>query len=191
MVEPAEAQGGPGDAADGLLDAAERLFYEKGVQAVGMDEIRAASGIPLKRLYRLYPSKSALLQAYLERRDARWRAELAAYANSRSTPEARILAVFDWLHQWFSEPDFRGCAFVNSFGELGAVDPVVTTLARTHKRAFRDYVAGLVVATGRPAVCADAYALLAEGAITTAAVSGSPEPALRAKEAAVLLLAAT
>ena len=28
-----------------LLDAAEALFYERGIQAVGMDDIRAAAGI--------------------------------------------------------------------------------------------------------------------------------------------------
>ncbi|MDT7748244.1 MAG: hypothetical protein QOD96_1906, partial [Pseudonocardiales bacterium] len=28
-----------------LLDAAEDLFYGRGIQSVGMDEIRAASGI--------------------------------------------------------------------------------------------------------------------------------------------------
>ncbi len=33
-----------------VLDAADALFYERGVQAVGMDAIRSASGVSLKRL---------------------------------------------------------------------------------------------------------------------------------------------
>ncbi|MGW8884145.1 TetR/AcrR family transcriptional regulator [Streptomyces sp. NPDC055749] len=179
------------EARTGLLDAAEALFYERGIQAVPMDEIRAASGLSLKRLYGLYPSKTELVQAYLERRDIRWRGGLAAYADSAPTPDGRILAVFDWLHQWFSQPDFRGCAFVNAFGELGAVDPAVAAVARAHKLAFSDYLAGLVVASGRPAACADAFVLLAEGAISTAAVSGTPDAGSRAREAASLLLSAT
>lgn len=173
-----------------LLDAAEGLFYARGIQAVGMDEIRAGSGISLKRLYGLFPSKSALVQAYLERRDTRWRAQLAGYANGRSAPDERILAVFDWLHAWFREPGFRGCAFVNGFGELGAVDPAVAATARAHKEAFGDYVAGLVAASGRPRECAAAFVLLAEGAITMAAVSGSPESAHQARQAAARLLGA-
>ena len=56
-----------------LLDAGEDLFYAYGVQAVGMDAIRAASGLPLKRSYQLYPSKDQLLLAVLDRRDRRWR----------------------------------------------------------------------------------------------------------------------
>ncbi len=174
-----------------LLDAAEGLFYERGVQAVGMDRIRATSGVPLKRLYQLYPSKADLLQAYLERRDARWRAELAAFVAGRPAGDERVLGVFDWLHRWFSEPSFRGCAFVNSFGELGAVEPAVAEVARAHKQAFHDYLAGLLEAAGRPRRLSAPLHLLAEGAITVAAVCGSPEPARQAREAAAQLLTAT
>lgn len=173
-----------------ILDAAESLFYGRGLQAVGMDEIRSASGVSLKRLYQLFPSKGELIQAYLRRRDVRWRQKLAAYADARTTPEESILAVFDWLYEWFGEPDYRGCAFSNSFGELGATSPVVAETARAHKEAFFGYLTDLTAAAGKPAPLADHLALLAEGAITTAAITGSAEPAHRAKEAARVLLAA-
>ncbi|MGX8909776.1 TetR/AcrR family transcriptional regulator [Streptomyces netropsis] len=173
-----------------VLDAAGTLFYGRGLQAVGMDAIRAASGVSLKRLYQLYPSKDSLVEAYLRRRDARWRDALARYADARPAGAERVLAVFDWLHQWFEEPDFRGCAFVNSFGELGAGSKTVAAVARAHKDAFRRYLAGLVTGAGAPAALADQLALLAEGAIVTAAISGDAEPALRAREAARVLLEA-
>ncbi|MEV5138750.1 TetR/AcrR family transcriptional regulator [Streptomyces syringium] len=173
-----------------VLDAAGTLFYGRGLQAVGMDAIRAASGVSLKRLYQLYPSKDALVEAYLRRRDARWRDALARYADARPAGAERVLAVFDWLHQWFQEPDFRGCAFVNSFGELGAGSEAVAAVARAHKDAFRRYLTGLATGAGAPAALADQLALLAEGAIVTAAISGDAEPALRAKEAARVLLEA-
>jgi AcrR family transcriptional regulator len=81
-----------------VLDAAGELFYGRGVQAVGMDEIRSASGVSLKRLYQLFPSKGDLVQAYLRRRDARWRAALAGYVDARPAA-VRVLAVFDCLTQ--------------------------------------------------------------------------------------------
>ena len=40
-----------------LLDTAEYLFYERGYQAVGMDEIRSTSGLSLKRIYDLVGNK--------------------------------------------------------------------------------------------------------------------------------------
>lgn len=58
--------------AERLLDAAEALYYARGIQAVGIDEVRTAAGVSLKRLYQLYPSKQHLVAAYLDARDERW-----------------------------------------------------------------------------------------------------------------------
>lgn len=171
-----------------VLDAAEELFYGRGIQAVGMDAVRNASGVPLKRLYALFPSKDALVLEFLRQRDARWMRALADHVDARPTPEERITAVFDWLYAWFSEPGYRGCAFINSFGELGAVSPQVAEQARDHKQAFHAYLTGLVVASGRPAELGGHLALLAEGAIVTAALFASPEPARQARDAARLML---
>ncbi|WSN45354.1 TetR/AcrR family transcriptional regulator [Streptomyces sp. NBC_01334] len=175
-----------------VLGAAEELFYGQGVRAVGMDAIRSASAVPLKRLYQLFPSKESLVEAYLRQRDARWLDDLARYVDASSeSPAQRILAVFDWLYRWFSEPDFRGCGFINSFGELGASSPAVADIAKAHKQAFRQYVADLVAAAEAPTWLADHLVLLAEGAMTTAAIFGSPEPARQAKDAARTLLQAS
>ncbi|MHA6760199.1 TetR/AcrR family transcriptional regulator [Streptacidiphilus sp. PAMC 29251] len=168
------------------LDAAEALFYARGVQLVGMDEIRSASGLSLKRLYQLFPSKGDLVEAYLRRRDARWLAALAAHVDAEPDRTARPLAVFDWLSLWFAEPDFHGCAFINAFGELGATSPAVADAVADHKAGFRLYLAELV----QDASLAQQLALLAEGAMTTAAISRSTAPARQARAAAAVLLAA-
>ena len=175
---------------DQILDAAERLFYERGLQAVGIDEIRAAAGVSLKKLYQLFPSKDGLVVAFLERRDTRWRGRLAEYVDARPKQggDDRILAVFDWLGQWFAEPGFRGCAWINSYGELGGVSETVARLAREHKTAFRRYLAGLVKAAGYPPRLADELLLLAEGAMVTAGIFGTPRPARDARRAAESIL---
>ncbi|MBT2489588.1 TetR/AcrR family transcriptional regulator [Streptomyces sp. ISL-96] len=171
-----------------ILDAAETLFYGRGLQAVGMAEIRDASGASLKRLYQLFPSKDHLVEAYLRRRDVRWRASLASYVEARPPGEEQILAVFDWLRSWFREPGFRGCAFVNSFGELGATSDEVAAAARDHVDALKDYLARLVADAGHADWLARALLLLVEGAITTAAVSGDSAAAEHARETARRLL---
>lgn len=172
------------------LDAAETLFYGRGIQSVGMDDIRGASGVSLKRLYQLFPAKEHLVVAYLERRDLRWRGRLAQYADGHEDARQRILAVFDWLGEWFREPDFRGCAWINSYGELGAVSEPVAEQVRAHKRAFRKYLDRLVDDAGLPAELAGQLHLLAEGAMVTAAVEQSAEPAARAGRAARMLVEA-
>ncbi|MGI5460515.1 TetR/AcrR family transcriptional regulator [Streptomyces sp. CA-249302] len=171
------------------LDAAEELFYGRGIQSVGMDDIRGASGVSLKRLYQLFPAKEQLVEAYLERRDVRWRGRLAEFVELRQDPEERILAVFEWLEGWFGEDGFRGCAWINSYGELGATSARVVAQVRAHKQALRDYLAGLVADAGLPGALAGQLLLLAEGAMVTAGITGSAEPAREAREAARTLMA--
>ncbi|MER6448543.1 TetR family transcriptional regulator [Streptomyces venezuelae] len=164
-----------------LLDAAEELYYRHGIQAVGMDRVRTASGVPLKRLYRLFPAKESLVTAYLERRDRRWLDSLRVAAHAPAEPRARVLAVFDWLADWFTEPDFRGCAFLNAYGELGAAAPEIV---RVHKAELHALLAGL---TGDAAL-ADRLLILTEGATAVATLTPGPEPAHRARDIAELLL---
>ncbi|MEV5150303.1 TetR/AcrR family transcriptional regulator [Streptomyces sp. NPDC052727] len=172
-----------------ILDAAEDLFYARGIQAVGMDMIRDSSGVTLRRLYQLFPSKGDLVEAYLARRDTRWLHSLAAHVDTAAeTPRERLLAVFDWLEDWFTQADFHGCAFVNSFGELGGTSPQVAAAARRHKDAFHAYVRELATAAGAAADTGTQIALLAEEAMTTAAISGTSAPARQAQQAAQLLL---
>ena len=173
-----------------LLQAAERLFYERGIRGVGMDEVRDASGLSLKRVYGYYPSKDRLVEAVLEARDRRWRGALAAHVAAVEDPVDRILAVFDWLGRWFAEPGFRGCAWINAAGEMGGTSPDIARLAQEHKRAVAEYLAGLVAEAGLPAALADHLMLLAEGAMSLAAIEGDAGAASRAAAAARVLLTA-
>jgi AcrR family transcriptional regulator len=181
-----------------LLDAAESLYYARGIQAVGIDEVRSAAGVSLTRLYQLFPSKQHLVAAYLRRRDQRWRASLAHYVSERTVehdadPSERLLAVFDWLEDWFREPGFRGCAFINAFGERAADSDLVADAVREHKALFRQYLAELAddLTDADPTAIADQLLLLAEGATTTAAITGTPDAARAARAAATALLATT
>ncbi|WP_405897498.1 TetR/AcrR family transcriptional regulator [Streptomyces sp. NBC_00727] len=173
---------------DALLDAAEGLFYARGIQVVGMDAVRAASGLSLKRIYQRFATKEDLVVAVLRRRDQRWRGDLAAYVERVPDAGERVLAVFDWLARWFARPDFRGCAWINAHGELGATSEAVLAEVREHKRAFRAQIAAWVDATGAPV--AEPVFLLVEGAIVTAGITGEPESAGHARAAAATLLAA-
>jgi AcrR family transcriptional regulator len=174
-----------------VLDTAEELFYARGIQAVGMDQLRDGCGVSLKRLYQLFPAKEQLVEAYLERRDVRWRAQLADYVAGRDTDaEGRILAVFDWLRSWFRKPGFRGCAWINSYGELGGTTPGLVRQARRHKSAFKRYLRDLVRAAGLPDSVVEPIYLLAEGAMVTAGITGRPDSATHAKEAASVVIAA-
>ena len=171
-----------------VILAADELFYARGVQAVGMDAVRTAAGVSLKRIYSLFASKDDLIVAVLHRRTTIWDSGLAAASGRATSARERILATFDFLDAWFREPEFRGCAFINTHGELGASSTAVADAVREQKRSFQEYMARLVADSGAPAVLAPQLAILAEGAQTTAAIAGTPDAALQARAAAETLL---
>ena len=98
---------------DRILETADRLFYLQGIRAVGVDTIAAEIGISKRTLYNHFPSKDALISAYLARR-------FVAPRPSDKSPVEQILGTFDSLERRFSAKDFRGCPFVNAVAELGA-----------------------------------------------------------------------
>jgi len=175
-------------AREDVLAAADRLYYARGIQAVGMDELRTESGVSLKKLYALFPSKETIVEQVLRRRNLAWTAGIVALADQHPDPRGKLLAIYDFLAEWFVEDDFRGCAFINSFGELGASAPSVAEAARAHKSSFQQYVAGLVLDAGAPASLGPQLVLLAEGAQTTAAILQSPDAAADARAAAAVLI---
>src|SRR6266568_127787 len=54
--------------AERILAAADKLFYARGIRAVGVDTVAAGAGVSKRTLYHHYPSKDALIAAYLTAR---------------------------------------------------------------------------------------------------------------------------
>jgi AcrR family transcriptional regulator len=176
------------DVDEQLLDTAERLYYARSIQGVGMAELRDASGVPLKRIYQLHPGKEDIVAAYLYRRDARWREELAAHVDRAKDPRKRVLAVFDFLQEQCAEPDYNGDAWTNAYGELGSTSEAVAEAVRVHKAAVREYLGDLVADAGGGRSTAHGIFFLFEGAMAAAAVEQSAKPAKQARKAAQALL---
>ncbi len=177
---------------EAILEAAERLFYERGFQAVPMDEVRDAAGVSLKGIYACFPSKTDLVHAYLERQDQRWRDAVEAYVTRRSTdPREQLLLVFDAVEARVrGQHPFRGCAFHNAFGELGGTSPDAVAVVRSHKHHLRDFLTRTARRAGlrRPGELAAQLLLLAEGALITSAIDGDARVPRRAKAAAAVLI---
>ncbi|MGH3671491.1 MAG: TetR/AcrR family transcriptional regulator [Pseudonocardiaceae bacterium] len=171
-----------------VLDAAERLFYARGVQAVGVDMVVAEAGVGVKTLYAHFGSKDRLVEAYLRRRNQRWLDRLQARL-AQVQGRDQVLAIFDALGDWFAEPGFSGCAFINVAGELHT-NPALRAIAREHKRALRALLNGVArgAAVADPDTLADQLMLLVEGAIVTAHVKGDQLAAAQARSAAAALV---
>jgi len=165
----------PPSARERILRTAHDLFYQNGVRATGIDRIIAESGVAKLTFYRHFPSKNALILAYLEDRHSRWMAWfIDAVTRYGGGPEAILPAIAEWMH----DPSFRGCAFLNSVSELADALPEVTEMTRCHKNALIDAIAGLLPETSQRTDLAQAMALAIDGAIVRAQFDKTPEIAL-------------
>jgi AcrR family transcriptional regulator len=165
-----------------ILETADRLFYLRGIRAVGVDTIAAEIGISKRTLYNHFPSKDELIAAYLERRFTRAPA-------SDKPPVEQILGTFDRLERGFAAKGFRGCPFVNAVAELGPDQPVrkiAIAFKESRRIWFRDLLQQLGVAD--PEGLATQLTLLVDGAIAQDLVRGDPSMARAAKDAARVLL---
>jgi len=166
-----------------ILGTADRLFYLQGIRAIGVDTIAAEIGISKRTLHNHFPSKDALISAYLARR-------FVQPQPSDKPPAEQILGTFDRLERGFASKGFRGCPFVNAVAELGTEDQAVRKIAVAFKESrrlwFRDLLLQLGVADAEG--LATQLTLLVDGSIAQDLVRNDPSMARAAKEAARVLL---
>lgn len=172
-----------------ILETASELFYRQGIQAVGVDAIIAAADVARMSFYRHFRSKEGLVLAFLDKRDERFRAWLAAEVERLAPdPADRPLAIFDALARRFALEDYRGCAFINVMSEAADRNDAVHQAAAAHKAKIQDYFAQLLREAGLDTEYAPELMLLVDGAVVSAVREGSKAPAYRAKRLAALLL---
>ncbi|MFE5891905.1 TetR/AcrR family transcriptional regulator [Streptomyces sp. NPDC056468] len=184
-------------AARRVLEAAERLFYERGIHAVGVDLIAAEAGVTKKTLYDRFGSKERIVVEYLTGRDERWRAFLAQYLDdhldaAHATPRARVLAVFDASRAWSAEYGSKGCSMVNAHAEISdpahPAHPVIAGqkewMLALFTRLARDVAPDDADRLGRTLM------LLHEGALVAHGLNTFPDPIAHARAQAAALLQA-
>ncbi len=191
MATTQRSDGGSAGARERILEAAYELFSRDGIAGVGVDTIVAKAGVAKMTLYRHFPSKADLAVAFLAQREERWTREwLMAEAERRgSTPEERLLAIFDVFDGWFAREDFEGCSFVNVLLEISDRDDAVRQATVTHLANIRGFVAGLAAEAGvaDPDGFSRQWHILMKGSIVSAG-EGDREAARRARSLGQLLL---
>lgn len=162
-----------------ILETAGRLFYRDGLRATGIDRIIAESGVAKMSFYRNFPSKADLIAACLSKRHETWMQWFVAEVEARLTRRnAGIDVIADVLKTWFVEPDFRGCAFINTVAESGTdQESQDWSLALIHKKGLRDYIEKIVRRFGlaRPKELTEEIMLVVEGMIVRYQMTRDPQ----------------
>lgn len=179
-------------AARRVLDAASDLFYERGIHAVGVDLVAETAGVTKKTLYARFGSKDALVVAYLQGRDRRWREFLEDFvaASDRAGTDGPLV-VFDAAAAWSDEHSPRGCSAINARAETADLAAPVSREVTRQKVWLLDVFADLCRDAGvtDPEGVARMLMLFYEGAIVTVGTATFGEPFAVAREAARQVLA--
>jgi AcrR family transcriptional regulator len=172
-----------------LLAAADELFYEEGVQTVGIDRVIERAGVAKASLYKAFGSKDELIRAYLEGRHERRREAILRELATIDSPREKLLAIFDHLGVTIQEPGFRGCAFANASAEASP-GSAAEQAAGNYRRWVRSLFVDLATQAGapEPAKLARQLHLLYGGATLSARMDHDPAAAAAAREVAEVLV---
>jgi AcrR family transcriptional regulator len=172
-----------------LLEAASELFYDEGVQTVGIDRIIEHAGVAKASLYNTFGSKEELVRAYLANRHAGTMKRLLAAVDAHTDPRERLLAVFDAQGELFAQNTFRGCAFVTASAEAPR-GGLVQQAADDDRADIRGLLTRLARDAGAadPALLGRQLQLIYDGAGLGARMDRDPSTARVARTAAAELI---
>jgi AcrR family transcriptional regulator len=152
-----------------LLAVAIRLFYERGIHAIGLDAIVEEAGVTKTTFYKHFAGKDELVLEAVRLRDEWERTAWtrAVEAIGGADPVAKLRAFFDVMEAWFTTPEFRGCVFVNTVAEFPNRNDPIHRVAAAHKQFNRDVCRDLAAEAGAadPEAFADQFTALLEGTI--------------------------
>ena len=176
-----------------LVNTAHDLFEQNGFHVTGIDRILEESGVAKMTLYNHFKSKDELILATLRLHDEQFRNWfMRSVEKKEKSPNKRLVAIFDVLHEWFSDKAYRGCMFLNATAEFSEIGSPIRALCAESNKLLLDYIRSIAKAAAAddPDGLAEALMLLMEGAICIAHLTGNNSSAKQAKKAAQTLVKA-
>jgi AcrR family transcriptional regulator len=171
VTQSSKNKHGPiGDVRERILGTASELFYKEGTRAVGVDLIVAQSGVAKTSLYRHFPTKDDLIEAFLLREDEdfwqRWDRVSAAHYDR---PEAELDAQLKWIGDRIARAGYRGCPQINIAAEYSDEKHPARKVAVAHKIELRRRlgVIGRKMSLSDPDHFALEMAIIIDGALSS------------------------
>lgn len=128
-----------------IIETASFLFYKNGYNSTGINEIISESGIAKATLYNHFKSKEDICVAYLQFKNTTFLNDIEAYSKSRLKGKSQILAIFDFLQQFFRDKDFNGCWCIKTVSEIPRDNEKIRNEIQTQKNLFIHLITELVV----------------------------------------------
>ena len=189
MSSPTEPIRKRGEAArQRILDAAEQLFFNQGINATAVDEVADAARVSKRTLYAYFDSKDDLARAYLDRLRAKPDTVDAATTHPEPDPKTRLLQIL--ADGPPGDQPLRGCAFLNAAVEEPDPDAPIHRIVIEQKQSFAARISDLARELGArdPDTLGRRLALLYDGAAAGTTALNSLTPLHTARELAAELI---
>ncbi|WP_042877087.1 TetR/AcrR family transcriptional regulator [Cupriavidus necator] len=167
---------GEPSARERLVQTATDLFYQEGVRAIGIDTVIERSGVSKSSLYRTFSSKEELIAAFVEEQDRRfWQWWDDLVASGVGEPRKQLEGIVIGVAELISQPQFRGCPFINICIEFPDRQQPCTEIACANKEEVRERLRVLSRDLGAqdPDRLGDQLAILLDGAYGHAMTVGA------------------
>ena len=176
-----------------IIEAASHLFYFEGYNQTGINQILKESGASKDSMYRHFNSKEDIAVTYLKNRHVMWIGKLLDYTKCKKTYKDKLIASFDYLNDWLTEVEFRGCGFQNIICDLPKDQQKIKDQVVLHKNELRDLIHDLLKVenqyiTEEAELLGDEILVLMEGAIILSQIQKNSWPVISAKRTCVRLL---
>jgi AcrR family transcriptional regulator len=186
-------RGGRG-ARERILRAAVELFARDGIHATGIAKLTDVAHVSTRTLYQHFPSKEALVSAYLQRIESEPEGPVHAETvleRSDLSPRERLLELF--AERPADSPPakvLRGCPLHNAAVEAAGTMPEAAALVERHKREFTARLIKTAAEAGvhAPETLGRQLAVLFEGARALSTSLNDPLPFHDARELAKTLI---
>jgi AcrR family transcriptional regulator len=170
------------------------LFARDGIHATGIAKVTEVAHVSTRTLYQHFPSKEALVGAYLERLESEPKgpAEIeTVLTRGDLEPRERLIALFAAPGERSeSTPVVRGCPFHNTVVEAAGMMPDASAFVERHKRELAANLVATAAAAGArdPERLGGQLALVFEGARALATSLNDDRPFEDARDLAVTLI---
>jgi AcrR family transcriptional regulator len=176
-----------------ILRVAGQLFYERGVHAVGIQEIADRATASKLTIYRYFHSKEGLVMAVLRARSDLIHEWLERGIKDVTPGRDRVFALFDLLADWYQQEGFVGCAVMNAAIDTRGDSGVIRELAREHLARYLRLLRRCLVEAGvrDPTVLARQLLVLVEGATMVNSVQPDKRVGAETRKIVEILLDST
>lgn len=130
---------------DTIIETASTLFYQKGYNLTGINEIIKEAGIAKATLYSHFKSKEDLCLAYLEFKHTTFLQEIKSFTAKSPKGKKQVLALFGFLKSFFKNKDFNGCWCINTISEIPKDNEKIRKEIQKQKHQLITFIEELLV----------------------------------------------